>query len=170
MTKEASFLKSIADELAAIFEKMNLQEIEYQKDDVKLRLVKPAPRETILTQSPAAAFLPPPDSSAITTLSVAKTARSLQKATSEAHEMNQECAKDIITSPMIGTIYLAPDPNSPPFVKPGDAVQKGQTLLIVETMKVMNPIRADRGGIVKEVLVHNAQPVEFGEKLLILES
>jgi acetyl-CoA carboxylase biotin carboxyl carrier protein len=73
-----------------------------------------------------------------------------------------------ITSPLVGTVYLAPDPSSPPFVTPGASVQEGQTLLIVEAMKVMNPVRAPRTGIIKEICIENAAPVEFGETLLYL--
>lgn len=74
-----------------------------------------------------------------------------------------------VTSPMVGTAYLAPEPNAPPFVKPGDKVREGQTVLIIEAMKVMNPIRAPRGGTVTRVLVVNGAPVEYGEPLLVIE-
>ena len=74
-----------------------------------------------------------------------------------------------VTSPMVGTVYLAPEPNAPPFVKPGDKVREGQTVLIIEAMKVMNPIRAPRGGTVTRVLVVNGAPVEYGEPLLVIE-
>lgn len=74
-----------------------------------------------------------------------------------------------VTSPMVGTVYLAAEPGAAPFVKVGDSVAEGQTLLIVEAMKVMNPIRAPRGGTVRQILVADAQPVEFGEALLIID-
>lgn len=74
-----------------------------------------------------------------------------------------------VTSPMVGTAYLAPEPNAPPFVKPGDKVREGQTVLIIEAMKVMNPIRAPRAGTVTRVLVANGAPVEYGEPLLVIE-
>ena len=70
---------------------------------------------------------------------------------------------------MVGTIYLAANPDSEPFVKAGSQVSEGDTLFIVEAMKVMNPILAPRAGTVKSILVEDAQPVEFGEALLILE-
>jgi acetyl-CoA carboxylase biotin carboxyl carrier protein len=70
---------------------------------------------------------------------------------------------------MVGTAYVAAEPGAPPFVKPGDPVKTGQTVMIIEAMKVMNPIKAPRGGIVTQVLVADAQPVEFGEVLLIIE-
>ena len=74
-----------------------------------------------------------------------------------------------ITSPMVGVVLTGPDSDSPPFVKPGDEVTEGQTLLLIEAMKVFNPITAPKSGRVTEILVANGAPVEFGEPLLILE-
>ncbi len=80
-----------------------------------------------------------------------------------------EAAKNALTSPMVGTAYLSSEPGGTPFVKVGDKVAKGQTVLIIEAMKVMNPISAPANGVVKEVLIHDAQPVEFGEPLIVIE-
>ncbi len=74
-----------------------------------------------------------------------------------------------VKSPMVGTAYLAPEPGAPVFVKAGDTVSQGQTLLIVEAMKTMNPIAAPKGGKVVEVLVDDSEPVEFGQPLVIIE-
>jgi acetyl-CoA carboxylase biotin carboxyl carrier protein len=74
-----------------------------------------------------------------------------------------------VTSPIVGTAYLASEPGAKPFVSVGDAVKAGQTVLIVEAMKVMNPIRAPKAGTVREIFVSDAQPVEFGEPLLAIE-
>ena len=73
-----------------------------------------------------------------------------------------------VTSPMVGTVYLSPEPDKPPFVKAGQQVKEGETLFIVEAMKTMNPIPAPRGGTVKEICVENGAPVEFGQTLLVL--
>ena len=73
-----------------------------------------------------------------------------------------------IKSPMVGTVYLAPEPGASDFVSVGDSVKEGQTLLIVEAMKVMNPITADKAGTVKSILVENAQPVEFDQPLVVI--
>ena len=73
-----------------------------------------------------------------------------------------------VTSPMVGTVFVSPEPGKPPFVKVGDTVREGETLLIVEAMKTMNPILAPRAGTVKDICVHDAQPVEFGQILLVL--
>jgi acetyl-CoA carboxylase biotin carboxyl carrier protein len=77
--------------------------------------------------------------------------------------------KNALTSPMVGTAYLSSEPGGTPFVKAGDRVSKGQTVLIIEAMKVMNPISAPENGVVRQVIVHDGQPVEFGEPLLIIE-
>jgi acetyl-CoA carboxylase biotin carboxyl carrier protein len=76
---------------------------------------------------------------------------------------------DAVKSPMVGTVYLSAQPGQPAFIKVGDKVTEGQTLLIVEAMKTMNPIPSPRGGTVVEVLVEDGQPVEFGEGLVVLE-
>jgi acetyl-CoA carboxylase biotin carboxyl carrier protein len=73
-----------------------------------------------------------------------------------------------VSSPMVGTAYLSPEPNSAAFVKVGDRVAKGQTILIIEAMKVMNPIPAPHAGTVTQILVQDGQPVEFGEPLMVV--
>jgi len=77
-------------------------------------------------------------------------------------------AAGTVPSPMVGTIYLAPEPGKPAFVKVGDKVNEGDTLLIVEAMKTMNPIQAPRSGTITEILVKDAEPVEFGQPLLVI--
>jgi acetyl-CoA carboxylase biotin carboxyl carrier protein len=74
-----------------------------------------------------------------------------------------------VTSPMVGTVYVAPEPGAAPFVKVGDTVSEGQTLLLIEAMKTMNPIRAHRPGRVSQIFAQNASPVEYGEVLIILD-
>jgi acetyl-CoA carboxylase biotin carboxyl carrier protein len=73
-----------------------------------------------------------------------------------------------VPSPMVGTVYLAPEPGKPAFVKVGDTVKEGDTLFIVEAMKTMNPIAAPRSGKITEICVHDAQPIEFGQTLLVI--
>ena len=74
-----------------------------------------------------------------------------------------------VMSPMVGTAYMQAEPNSPPFISKGATVKAGDTLLIIEAMKVMNPIKAEKGGTVTQVLVENGQPVEFGDVLVVIE-
>ena len=77
-------------------------------------------------------------------------------------------AAGAVPSPMVGTVYLSPEPGKPTFVKVGDTVKEGDTLFIVEAMKTMNPILAPRGGKITEINVENGQPVEFGQTLLVI--
>lgn len=74
-----------------------------------------------------------------------------------------------ITSPMVGTFYSAPAPGAQPFVTPGKSIKKGDVVCIVEAMKMMNQIESDKDGVVKEVLLENGDPVEFGQQLIVLE-
>lgn len=74
-----------------------------------------------------------------------------------------------VTSPMVGTVYMAPEPGAPDFISKGSSVKAGDTLLIIEAMKVMNPIKADKGGTITQILVENGQPIEFGEVLVVIE-
>lgn len=74
-----------------------------------------------------------------------------------------------VLSPMVGVAYLAPEPGAPPFVKPGDRVAEGQTLLLIEAMKTFNQIKAPRAGVVRRILVESGAPVEYGDVLMIIE-
>ncbi|MFK7839865.1 MAG: acetyl-CoA carboxylase biotin carboxyl carrier protein [Bdellovibrionales bacterium] len=74
-----------------------------------------------------------------------------------------------VTSPMVGTAYMQADPDAPSFVQKGDTVKAGDTLVIIEAMKVMNPIKAEKGGTVTQILVNNGEPVEFGDVLMVIE-
>ena len=82
---------------------------------------------------------------------------------------NEENHPGTLKSPMVGTVYVAPEPGAPPFVQVGDSVKEGQTVLIVEAVKVMNPIKAQKTGQVNEILITDSQPIEFDEALMIIE-
>ncbi|MBD3785915.1 MAG: acetyl-CoA carboxylase, biotin carboxyl carrier protein, partial [Sphingomonadales bacterium] len=86
-----------------------------------------------------------------------------------ASEADPAAHPGAVTSPMVGTVYLSPEPGASAFVKVGDAVKEGQTLLIVEAMKTMNHIPAPKSGVVKRILVEDTTPVEFGTPLMIVE-
>jgi acetyl-CoA carboxylase biotin carboxyl carrier protein len=86
----------------------------------------------------------------------------------DAPAAKKDAQAGAVVSPMVGTVYVSPEPGKPAFVKVGDKVKEGDTLLIVEAMKTMNPILAPRGGTVSEICIHDAQPVEFGQALLVL--
>jgi acetyl-CoA carboxylase biotin carboxyl carrier protein len=141
-------------QLAELLQRTGLTEIEITEGDARVRVVKkPTPViETQVAARPAAA-LP------------AKPAES-DAATASAVDAQHP---GTVTSPMVGTVYLYPEPGADPFVSPGQTVSEGQTLLIIEAMKVMNQIRAPRSGNIGRVFVENATPVEFGEPLLVIE-
>lgn len=142
--------------LADILTDTGLSEIEVERDGLKIRVAKnlvaaaaPAP---IYAAAPAVAPAPGGDG-----------------ASAPAPAAEGPRKGDVVNSPMVGTVYLQPQPGAPSFVKVGDTVQAGQTLLIIEAMKTMNPIPAPKAGKVVEVLVEDAQPVEFGEPLIVVE-
>jgi acetyl-CoA carboxylase biotin carboxyl carrier protein len=143
--------------LAAILNDTGLTEIEVERGDLRIKVARsPAPTITAAAPAPVAyAAAPAP---------VAAGARPAAEAPPAAEQ-----AGEVVKSPMVGTVYLQSQPGSPPFVKAGDMVAEGQTLLIIEAMKTMNPIPAPRAGRIIEMLVADGQPVEFGEPLAVIE-
>jgi len=142
-------------ELAQLLSENNLTEIEVEDGDRKIKVCRELPG--VAAPAPAAAAAPP----------------TAQPQPLTAPPMHGEppvgdADGESVRSPMVGTAYLAAEPGSDPFVKVGDTVKAGDTLLIVEAMKVMNPITAPRGGTIKQLLVENGQPVEFDQPLVIL--
>ena len=93
------------------------------------------------------------------------------KPVEDSHETIEEVTESssILSSPMVGTVYLSPDPNSDPFVKIGDTVKEGQPVVIIEAMKTMNHIPANKSGIIRKIFVDDASPVEFGDPLITIE-
>lgn len=144
---EAGWIK----ELASILEETGLTEIEIEKNDIRLRVAR---------QGAPVAVAPP----------AANYTSSAEAAPAEAPATKAPVAHPgTVKSPMVGTAYLAPSPGSPNFVKVGDSVSEGQTVMIVEAMKTMNPITAPRAGKVDAILVSDSQPVEFDDALLIID-
>lgn len=136
--------------LAELLRETGLSEIEFAEGEKRIRVTRPTAPQAAAAHAPVAAAPVP----VVVTAAPA------------ARPGNHPGA---VTSPMVGTAYTAAEPGGTPFVRPGDVVKAGQTVLIIEAMKVMNPIKAPRGGTVTEVMVSDAQPVEFGEVLLIIE-
>jgi len=154
--QDVAFIRALAE----LLQETNLSEIEVEReygadDELKVRLSRasaaavhhhaPAPAGAPAPAAPAAAPQPGPAAIAGPDLSNA------------------------LTSPMVGTAYLSPEPGTEPFVRVGDAVAEGQTVLIIEAMKTMNQIPSPRAGTVRQILVSNAEPVEFGHPLMIIE-
>jgi acetyl-CoA carboxylase biotin carboxyl carrier protein len=153
--KNGKFDTSLIRELAAILREADLGEIEVEQGDLRIKVVKPEAK-TVHYAAPNYA----PAATATATPTAAATAAPAAKAADHP---------GAVKSPMVGTVYLQPDENSPTFVKPGDTVAIGQTLLLIEAMKTFNPVPAPRAGKVVQILVKNTQPVEFGEPLVIIE-
>jgi len=139
MPKSFSPDPEVIRKLAEILDQTGLGEIEYAEGDRRIRVAKPN------GGMPAGAYVAAPAAEA--------TGPSV----------------NAVLSPMVGTAYLAPEPGAAFFVKVGDKVVEGQTLLIIEAMKVMNPIKSPRAGTVSAVLIENAAPVEYGEPLLVVD-
>jgi acetyl-CoA carboxylase biotin carboxyl carrier protein len=138
--------------LASILRDTGLTEIEVEKGDLKIRVV----RSAAPTPAPAPVAFAAPAPPAPVLIPAAPSAP-------------PEPTGDLVRSPMVGTIYHQAQPGTPAFVRVGDRVVEGQTLMIVEAMKTMNPVPAPRAGVVAEILVEDAQPVEYGAPLLVLE-
>jgi len=131
--------------LAALLTETGLTEIEYAIGDRRIRVARVPGGSAPAAVSAAAPFPAVPDSTA-----------------SVEHP-------GTVKAPMVGTAYLAPQPGDPPFVRLGDSVAEGQPLLIIEAMKVMNQVRAPRSGRITQIFVADAQPVEYGAPLMLIE-
>lgn len=152
-------------EIAEIFSKMDMTELEYENGDIRIFLSKQQPAQTYNISGMIPSGLTAPSTAPIASGSSVSAISddSSNKVTNFADHPG--CVK----SPMVGTAYVAPSPGAAPFVKVGDSVTVGQTLLIVEAMKVMNQIKAAKAGVVSHYLVSDAMPVEFAQPLIVIE-
>ena len=148
-TPNAAIDHDVIRELAQLLDETGLTEIEFERDGMRLRVARE--RYAVVTAAP------PP--------------RAAGQAAPAGENPVGDPAKHpgTVTSPMVGTAYLGPEPGARPYVEIGSQVRAGQTLLIVEAMKTMNQIPAPRAGRVLQILVEDAQPVEFGEPLMVIE-
>lgn len=140
-------------ELAELLSETGLSEIEVEDGDRKLRVARQLQAASYAAPAPQIAAAPataPSDAA-------------------PAAPANGPDLANAVPSPMVGTVYLAPEPGASNFVSVGDSVKEGQTILIIEAMKVMNPITAPRAGTVRQILVDNAQPVEFDQPLVVID-
>jgi len=136
-------------ELARLLEETGLSEIEFERDGQRVRVARQMQALVGPSRLASAADLP--------------------LLVPEAASIDPDKHPGVVTSPMVGTAYVGPEPGSRPFVEVGSRVQTGDTLLIVEAMKTMNQIPSPRSGTVVQVLIADGQPVEFGEPLMIIE-
>ncbi len=141
-------------ELADILNDTALTEIEVERDGLRIRVARGLTAATPM-MVPSAPPTPVPTANA--------------PASAQPQEASPSSAGDVVKSPMVGTVYLQAQPGAPPFARPGDMVTVGQTLLLIEAMKTMNPITASRAGKLLRYFVADAQPVEYGEPLVVIE-
>jgi len=139
--------------LADILTETGLSEIEVEHSGLKIRVAKTLTAAPMQMMHSAPIAAPAPAPVAVAPAEAAAPVRA---------------AGDTVKSPMVGSVYLQPEPGAEPFVKVGDTVTVGQTLMIVEAMKTMNPIPAPKAGKILEILVEDGQPVEFGEPLAVI--
>lgn len=140
-------------ELAELLTANELTEIEVEDGDRKIRVRREAAPVMAYAAAPAAA----PAAAAATA------------ASPTAEAAPAAATVDAVKSPMVGTCYLSPEPGAKPFIAVGAPVKQGDTLLIIEAMKVMNPITSPKGGKVTQILVGDSQPVEFDQPLVVIE-
>ncbi len=153
---------ALVRELASILREADLGELEVEHEGTRVRVTKHSPLAAT-PALPAQMVALPSDPAPPATAFPGAGAGAASAAAAAA-----DAAKDAVTSPMVGTAYLAAEPGSPPFVKVGDKVEKGQTLMLVEAMKTFNAVEAPHAGTVREILVSDAQPVEYGEPLMVI--
>lgn len=137
--------------LATVLDETNLTEIEYESGGLRIRVARGGSGIAV------GAYAPPPAAAPAAVAAAAEPA-----SVDPAHHPGA------VKSPMVGVAYLLPEPGAPPFIKVGDQVAEGQTLLLVEAMKTFNPVKAPRAGKVTQILVETGAPVEYGEPLVIL--
>ncbi len=141
-------------ELAAILREADLGELEVEHEGLRIRVCKPAAQVVHAAAAPAPAAVPQ---------------LALGAPQAPGHSAADAIPANAVKSPMVGTVYLSADPQSEPYISVGKKVKVGDTLMLVEAMKTYNPVEADRAGTVKAIYVANAQPVEFGEPLVLIE-
>ena len=144
-------------QLAELLDDVNLTEIEVEDGERSIRVAREPGSVSMAAPAPVAAPAP--------ALAAPSPSAPVESAPAPAADEHPGALK----SPMVGTAYMAPEPGADPFVKVGDTVSKGDTLLIIEAMKVMNPIAADKSGTVSAMLVEDAEPVEFNQPLVVIE-
>lgn len=148
---------ALVRELAELLNETGLTEIEVEDDDRKIRVSRGA----VASAAPVYAAAPAP-------VAAAPAPAAAAPAPAEAAAPAGPDMKNAVKSPMVGTAYLTPEPGAAPFIAVGKPVKEGDTLLIVEAMKVMNPITAPRAGTVTAILIETAQPVEFDQPLVVI--
>jgi acetyl-CoA carboxylase biotin carboxyl carrier protein len=160
MAKDSSFNEDLVRQLAAILKDTDLTEIEYEVEGCRIKVARQVQMASVAASLPVAPLVSggqPSKPAPVVSLEVISSSADLS-----SHP-------GALKSPMVGNVYLSSSPGAEPFVKVGDKISKGQNILIIEAMKVMNPIKSPIDGIMKQVLVHNGEPVEYDQVLVIIE-
>ena len=165
MTKSSQVDQDLIRAIAELLNKENLAEIEIEQEDFRVRVTRSYANEGVTYAAPAPQYLAPAPAAPAPMAPAGSVAAAAAPAAAEDLSSNP----GTLTSPMVGTAYRSPDPGKPAFVEVGTKVSEGQTLLIIEAMKTMNQIPAHRSGTVTRILVQDAQPVEYGEPLVVIE-
>lgn len=158
---------AIVKEIAELLSGSDLTEIEVEHEGLRIRVVRAPAPVTIAQAAPFAAPYAAPYAGPLAVPAAAPAPVAAVAAAEAPADLSKH--PGVVTSPMVGTAYLSAEPGAAPFIEVGASVKEGQTVLIVEAMKTMNAIPAPRSGTVTRILVGNAQPVEYGEPLLIIE-
>ncbi len=174
MKKPSDMDKDLLKTIAKLVNEEDLAEIEIEREDFRIRVTRTFASENVQITQP---ILPPTPAQPLQAPASAPANAAPAQSSSPAVKVEETSNSDdnlvsspnTLLSPMVGTAYLAPEPGATNFVKEGMSVNEGQTVMIVEAMKTMNQIPAHKSGIVKKIIVEDAQPVEFGEPLLIIE-
>jgi acetyl-CoA carboxylase biotin carboxyl carrier protein len=162
MTKSSQVDQDLVRAIAELLNKENLAEIEIEQEDFRVRVTRSYPAEAPSYAPAPMQFMAPQVAQA-----PAAPATSVPAAPGKSDDLSSN--PGTLTSPMVGTAYRAPEPGKPAFVEIGTKVSEGQTVLIIEAMKTMNQIPAHRSGTISRILVDDAQPVEYGEPLVVIE-
>lgn len=152
-------------DLAEILDEKGLMELELETDSIAVRLSRNVSGQTVVTAAPAAAPVAATPAAAPAAAEPAAPA----SVGEPAKETDYSSHPGAVKSPMVGTAYESPEPGAAAFIAVGDKVKAGQTLVIIEAMKVMNPITAPKDGTVSAILFTNSQPVEFDQVLVVID-
>ncbi|MFK3778375.1 acetyl-CoA carboxylase biotin carboxyl carrier protein [Agrobacterium sp. NPDC089420] len=161
--KKQGIDKELIRELANILNDTDLSEIEVEQEDLRIRVSRAAPAPATVYAAAPAPYAPAPAAAPAAAPAIAAPAAPAASAAPARNPANT------VSSPMVGTVYLSPAPGARPFIEVGATVKEGQTIVIVEAMKTMNQIPAPKSGKVVEIVVNDAQPVEYGEALVVIE-
>lgn len=156
----------VIGKLAEILDKNNLTDIEYEDERCRISLSRNT--QNIIAPATTPVYHPAPSPAPVTTPAQTQAMVSdvaLPQSANEDFSNNPNAIK----SPMVGVVYLSPDPNSPNYVKIGDTVKEGDIVCLIEAMKTFNPVKAHKSGTVTKILVEGGDPVEFGEPLVVVE-